>query len=148
MTALDTPASETAPLAGEHCASPSGNRDRTFIDASPLWWHITRDDNSDTWRLCAQRQPRYTRAQENTVSAHRHTLRLYWRSRLQRQTDLNIDPKDDGVLRARLEAMVITERGSLNLDLGEWSLVAHSLGGGQVKARCTVSATGQTVVRR
>lgn len=82
------------------------------------------------------------------MAAKRYTLRLYQRSRMVRQEDANLDPRDDGILRATLERMVEAERGTLKLDLSEWSLVVHSLGGGMIRARVQVAPVGTTNIRR
>jgi len=81
------------------------------------------------------------------MAAKRYTLRLYQRSRMIRQEDANLDPKDDAMLRATLERMVEAERRSLRLDLSEWSLVVHSLGGGMIRARLYVTSSGSNDVR-
>jgi len=78
------------------------------------------------------------------MAAKRYTLRLYQRSRMVRQEDANLDPKDGAMLRATLERMVEVERGSLRLDLSEWSLVVHGLGGGMIWARVRVAPSGAT----
>jgi len=57
-----------------------------------------------------------------------------------RQEDANLDPKDGAMLRATLERMVEVERGSLRLDLSEWSLVVHGLGGGMIMGSSPGSA--------
>lgn len=82
------------------------------------------------------------------VTASRYTLRLYWRSMIESQEDSNLDPKDDTMLRSTLERMVHAKRGTLKLDLSEWSLTVHSLGGGRVHARLRVSPSGASEVRR
>ncbi len=82
------------------------------------------------------------------MTAKRYTLRLYWRSTRERQCDTNIDPSDVDVLRQRLEEMVKVQRGTLNLDMSQWRLVVHSLGGGRVVATCRVSPSGVTEVDR
>lgn len=82
------------------------------------------------------------------MAAKRYTLRLYQRSRMVRQEDANLDPKDEEILRATLERMVNAERGSLRLDLSEWSLVVHNIGGGMIQARLSVTSTGASDVQR
>ncbi len=82
------------------------------------------------------------------MSAQRYTIRLHWRSRQERQCDTNIDPTDNQALRDRLESMVKAARGTLDLDLSEWSVTVHSLGGGMVRAKCRVSPSGETEVTR
>ena len=81
------------------------------------------------------------------MAANRYTVRMHWRSALESQEDVNLDPRDEVILRSTLERMVLARRGTLRLDLSEFSLWVHSVGGGQVKARCTVAANGATVVR-
>jgi hypothetical protein len=44
--------------------------------------------------------------------------------------------------------MVHAKRGTLRLDLSEYSIVVHSLGGGQVKAQCSIAPNGATLVKR
>jgi hypothetical protein len=82
------------------------------------------------------------------MTAGRHTVRLYWRSTLELQQDRNIDPANDGALRAVLEELVFEKRGTLNLDLAEFRIQVHSLGGGRIKARCTVDPGGGTAITR
>lgn len=82
------------------------------------------------------------------MAAKRYTLRLYQRSRMVRQEDINLDPRDDDMLRTTLERMVEAERGSLKLDLSEWSLIVHSLGGGMIRARLCVQTSGASNVTR
>lgn len=82
------------------------------------------------------------------MAAKRYTLRLYQRSRMVRQEDANLDPRDDDMLRATLERMVEAERGTLRLDLSEWSLVVHNHGGGMIQARLAVNDLGVSDVRR
>lgn len=65
-----------------------------------------------------------------------------------RHEDANLDPRDDDMLRATLERMVEGERGTLKLDLSEWSLVVHGLGGGMIKARLNVTPVGTSEIRR
>jgi hypothetical protein len=43
--------------------------------------------------------------------------------------------------------MVHAKRATLRLDLSEYSIVVHSLGGGQVKAQCTIAPNGATMVK-
>lgn len=82
------------------------------------------------------------------MAAKRYTLRLYQRSHMVRQEDANLDPKDNAMLRSTLERMVEAERGTLKLDLSEWSLVVHSLGGGMIRARLRITESGATETRR
>lgn len=82
------------------------------------------------------------------MAAKRYTLRLYQRSRMVRQEDANLDPRDDDILRATLERMVEAERGTLRLDIAEWSLVVHNLGGGMIQARAQVTSAGMTDIHR
>lgn len=82
------------------------------------------------------------------VNAQRYTLRLYWRSSMLREEVTNLDPRDDAMLRATLERLVEAERGTLRLDLSEWSLVVHTVGGGQIRARVNVAPSGATEVKR
>jgi hypothetical protein len=82
------------------------------------------------------------------MNAQRYTLRLFRRSSKVRQEDANLDPRDDAVLRTTLERLVEAERGTLSLDLSEWWLRVHSLGGGQIRAEVRVSPSGATEVKR
>lgn len=82
------------------------------------------------------------------MTADRYTLRLYWRSTRELEEDFNLDPRDDDMLRATLERLVEKKRGTLRLDLSEWRMDVHSLGGGQVKAECKIASNGATVVKR
>lgn len=82
------------------------------------------------------------------MAAKRYTLRLYQRSRMVHQEEANLDPRDDAMLRATLERMVKAERGTLKLDLSEWSLAVHSHGGGMVHARLEVAPSGAMSIRR
>jgi hypothetical protein len=75
-------------------------------------------------------------------------LRLYWRSTLEAQEDTNLDPTDEKMLRSTLERMVEEKRGTLKLDLSEWSLAVHSPGGGRIHARLRVTPAGLNQVRR
>lgn len=52
------------------------------------------------------------------------------------------------MLRATLERLVQAEKGTLKLDLSEWSMVVHSLGGGMVRATVKVTPSGATDIRR
>jgi len=80
--------------------------------------------------------------------ANRFTVRLYRRSSEQAEVDTNLDPGDDAMLRAVLERMVTDVQGDLRLDLSEWSIVVHSLGGGRIRARCRITSSGATSVDR
>jgi hypothetical protein len=80
--------------------------------------------------------------------AKRYTLRLYQRSRMVHQEEANLDPRDDAMLRATLERMVESEHGTLRLDLSEWSLVVHSVGGGMIQARLQVTHSGANEIKR
>lgn len=82
------------------------------------------------------------------MAVGRHTVRLYWRSTMELQQDININPSNDQALRALLEQMVKAKRGTLQLDLSEFRIQVHSLGGGRLKARCEIDSGGMTVVRR
>jgi hypothetical protein len=82
------------------------------------------------------------------LTAGRHTIRLYWRSTRELQQDHNIDPRSDTALRQLLEQLVKQKRGTLNLDLSEWRIDVHRLGGGRIKARCKVTRDGQTEIKR
>jgi hypothetical protein len=81
------------------------------------------------------------------MAAKRYALRLYWRMSLRMQEDTNLDIKDDKFLRETLERMVIATRGTLKLDLSEWSLVVHNPGGGMIQRRVKVLPSGATEVR-
>lgn len=80
--------------------------------------------------------------------APRYTVRLHERTTMRRQKDMNLDPTDDKRLREVLEELVKEEKGDLNRDLSVWSIVVHSLGGGQIKAKCLVTGSGATEVKR
>lgn len=82
------------------------------------------------------------------MTANRYTLRLYWRSTMESQEDGNLDHRDDAMLRATLERMVEAKRGTLRLDLSDWSMTVHTLGGGRVHARLRVAPSGASQVRR
>jgi hypothetical protein len=82
------------------------------------------------------------------MTAQRYTVRMYWRSKMEAQEDTNLDPRDETILRQTLERMVQAKRGTLRLDLSEYSIMVHSLGGGQVKAQCSVAPNGATLVKR
>lgn len=82
------------------------------------------------------------------MAANRYTVRMYWRSSMEAQEDTNLDPRDDDMLRETLERMVQTKRGTLKLDLSEFRLVVHSLGGGQIKAECRIDPSGWTLAKR
>ena len=82
------------------------------------------------------------------MAANRYTVRLYWRSRLEAQEDVNLDPWDEVILRSTLERMVLARRGTLRLDLSLYSVVVHSVGGGAIWARCGVAPSGATTVKR
>jgi len=82
------------------------------------------------------------------MAAKRYTVRMHWRSTLESQEDINLDPREETILRSTLERMALAQRGTLRLDLSEYSLTVHSVGGGQIKARCSVAGNGATVVRR
>lgn len=78
----------------------------------------------------------------------RYTVRLYWRSSKVGEEEANLDPRDDGILRETLEQLVLAKQGTLRLDLSEWSIVVHNIGGGQIRARVRVTPSGATEVRR
>lgn len=80
--------------------------------------------------------------------AKRYTVRLYRRAVQESQTDVNLDPADDKRCREVLEDLVKAKAGDLNRDLSEWWIRVHTLGGGQVKATCKVTASGSTEVKR
>lgn len=83
------------------------------------------------------------------MTAKRYLLRLYKYGSLHRETETNLDPKDNGRLRELLEQEVKADRGTLDLDLSAgWKLVVHSLGGGRIHARARVDGSGRTVVKR
>lgn len=82
------------------------------------------------------------------MNARRFTVRLYERTTMRLQKDLNLDPADDKRLREVLEELVTEHRGDINTDLSVWSIVVHTLGGGQIKAKCLVAASGSTEVKR
>ncbi|MBM0201767.1 hypothetical protein JNW90_01575 [Micromonospora sp. STR1s_5] len=82
------------------------------------------------------------------MNARRYTVRLYWYGTRRGQEDRNLDPRDAGALRAVLEEMVVASNGNLRTDLSKWRIVVHTLGGGRIHARCTVTPGGQTEVKR
>ena len=82
------------------------------------------------------------------MNARRYTVRLYERTSQRLQKDLNLDPSSDKRLREVLEELVTQHRGNLDTDLSVWSIVVHSLGGGQIKAKCLVTSSGATEVKR
>jgi len=67
---------------------------------------------------------------------------------MQGEEETNLDPRDDAILRQTLERLVLAKQGTLKLDLSEWSLVVHNVGGGQIQARVKVRSAGATEVRR
>ncbi len=81
--------------------------------------------------------------------ARRYTIRLYRWGLFKRETDTNLDPRDDGRLRELLEQQIKAQAGSLRgpIDAG-WELRIHSEGGGRIHARVTVDPSGRTVVKR
>lgn len=81
-------------------------------------------------------------------AARRYTVRLRWRSSMEAQRDVNLDPRDGEALRAVLEELVHAARGTLRLDLSQFSLTVHSPGGGRVHAVCRVTPAGATEVTR
>jgi hypothetical protein len=82
------------------------------------------------------------------LAAKRYTLRLYWRKSLQLQEDTNLDVKDEKFLRETLERMVMAKRGTLKLDLSEYSMVVHNPGGGMIQRRVKVLPSGATEIKR
>lgn len=87
-------------------------------------------------------------SEEAIVAARRYTVRLYLRSSKVGEEEANLDPRDEAILRQTLERMVLARQGTLRLDLSEWSIVVHNVGGGQVQARVKVTPAGATEVRR
>lgn len=81
------------------------------------------------------------------MAAKRYTLRLYWRRSLQLQEDTNIDIKDEKFLRETLERLVVAKRGTLKLDLSEYSMVVHNPGGGMIQRRVLVLPSGATKIK-
>ena len=81
------------------------------------------------------------------MAAKRYTLRLYWRKSLQ-QEDTNLDIKDERFLRETLERLVAAKRGTLKLDLSEYSMVVHNPGGGMIQRRVKVLPSGATEIKR
>jgi hypothetical protein len=51
------------------------------------------------------------------------------------------------MLRRTLEAMVQEHKQTLQLDLSRWSIAVHQVGGGRRYAHCSISRSGDTVVR-
>jgi hypothetical protein len=82
------------------------------------------------------------------MTARRYTLRLHQTGRWRAEQNLNLDPADDGRLRAVLESWVEKRAGTLQLDLSEWSMRVHTLGGGRVVATVTIQPNGATAVKR
>jgi len=80
--------------------------------------------------------------------AKRVTVRLYKGRYKEGQEDINLDPAVDKALRAQLERMVEAKAKTLDLDLSKWRIVVHTLGGGRILARCSVSPAGETMVKR
>lgn len=82
------------------------------------------------------------------MAAKRVTLRLYWRKTKQAEVDTNIDLGDEKYLREKLEEMVLAKRGTLKLDLSEYSMVVHKPGGGAIQRRVLVLPSGATQIKR
>lgn len=82
------------------------------------------------------------------MSAKLHTVRLFWRSTREVQVDTHIDPTSSKALRALLERLVKEKRGHLRVDLSNFSLTVHTVGGGRRVARCKVTGIGETEVTR
>lgn len=82
------------------------------------------------------------------MTAKRYLVRLYEHRTRRLEREVNLDPKDDAILRSTLEDLVKAKVGHLRVDLSRWSIRVHNLGGGMVRARCWVSKTGATVVKR
>lgn len=83
------------------------------------------------------------------MAAKRYTIRLYEKTwQRGKDTETNLDPRDDRMLRETLERLVKEKRGNLKVDLSRWHIVVHSPGGGMIQARCSVDASGRTVVKR
>ncbi|MCX5070854.1 hypothetical protein OOJ91_33960 [Micromonospora lupini] len=82
------------------------------------------------------------------MNARRYTVRLFWYGTRRHQEDRNLDPRDAAALRAVLEEMVEASNGNLRTDLSRWRIDIHTLGGGRIHARCTVTPGGQTKVTR
>jgi hypothetical protein len=80
------------------------------------------------------------------MAAKRYTLRLYWLSSLELQEDTNLDINDEVFLRQTLERMVLAKRGTLKLDLSQFSMVVHNPGGGMRHRRVKVLPSGATQV--
>lgn len=78
--------------------------------------------------------------------ANRYTVRLRYRGRVRTQEDTNLDLDDTQVLRTTLERLVLDARGTLSLDLSEWSLTVTRVGGGPIIKRVTVTSGGLTEV--
>lgn len=81
------------------------------------------------------------------MTARRYTVRLFEVNNPRRSKDTNLDPADHGMLRRTLEAMVQEHKQTLQLDLSRWSIAVHQVGGGRRYAHCSISRSGDTVVR-
>lgn len=82
------------------------------------------------------------------VGADRVTVELVEQRRWVRLTELtNLDYRDHGVLRRTLERLVLEHRGTLKLDLSQWSLKVRSSNGGTVIATVYVTHGGETDVQ-
>ena len=82
------------------------------------------------------------------MAANRVTVRLYWRRTLEATEDTNLDVNDTGFLRQTLERMVKAKRGTLNLDLSEFSMTVSQPGKLAVLKRVVVEGSGATKVSR
>jgi hypothetical protein len=81
------------------------------------------------------------------MAAKRYTLELYWRRSLQLQEDTNLDIKDERFLRETLERLVIAKRGTLKLDLSEYSMSGRNPGPGMIRRRVKVLPSGATQIK-
>jgi hypothetical protein len=83
------------------------------------------------------------------MPADRVTVRLYYQRRHETaREDTNLDYKDDGALRRTLERMVRENRGTLNLDLSDWSLRLYSPRGGAAIVKVFITKSGETQIER
>jgi hypothetical protein len=82
------------------------------------------------------------------VTADRYTIKVYRNGRRQGDpVDLNLDPTDDARCREVLEDLVKQRAGTLKLDLSQWSMDVHRLGGGMVRRTVSIDPSGRTVLK-
>lgn len=82
------------------------------------------------------------------MTAGRFTLKLYRNgSRQGDPVDLNFDVDDEERCREVLEQLVKNRARHLDLDLSQWSVDVHRLGGGQVRRTISIDSSGRTVLK-